>query len=93
MQWNVQKVGARAVSHGEQGSHDMVVERTDFVKGYFTSLTSAKAAAKALAAKHPGEQFAVMGVVAIFETTKPTFVEKILNESGEVVVKPAEKAA
>ena len=89
MQWTVQKLGARAESHGDQGAHDMVVGRVDWVKNYYTTQKAAIAAAKAKAAANPGEQFAVMGVISIFETTKPSFVEKVLNDAGEVVVKPA----
>lgn len=89
MQWNVQKVGGQAESHGPQGSRDMQVGRPDWVKGYHTSQASAIAEAKDLAAKHPGSQYAVFGILSIWETTKPAFVEKVLNDAGEVVVKPA----
>lgn len=92
MQWCVQKLGAALHSHGDGGSHDVVVERGDYVKGYQTSRKTAETVAKGLAAKNPGVQYAVMGVISIFETTQPSFVEKVVNEAGEIVVKPAATA-
>ncbi len=89
MQFNVQKIGGQAIRHGNQGQADMIVDRKEHVTGYHTTLDSAVGAAKALATLHPGEQYGVFAIHTIIETTQPSFVEKILNENGEVVLKPA----
>jgi hypothetical protein len=68
------------------GDYEGQLHRDDVVKTFHTREASAVGAAQRAAVKNPGHQYAVMGIIKIFETTKPTFIEKALNDAGEIVV-------
>ncbi len=91
MVWLVAKYKAPAV----RGLDDYEVEvmRADRINSYFTREDTAKKAAENLASDNPGVQYAVFGVLNIYETlppAKPKVIHKVINEHGEVVM--AEKA-
>lgn len=62
------------------------IDRKDNVKGYYTNRDAAVAAAQQAAKAKPTQQFAVMEVAAIFETTTPKVIAKKYNASGELVL-------
>lgn len=84
---------AMKVGSGEHvGAQQFQLTNKDFVKQTYGTQDAAVAKAKEMATLEPGQQFAVMGIVAIFETAKPVFIEKIVNDAGEIVLKPQEGA-
>lgn len=89
-QFVVMKVGAGDHIGGQVFS---IIDRKDSVKQYYGTQDVAMTKAKEAAALSPGSQFAVFGIVSIFETTKPSFIEKIVNSAGEIVLKPKDEAA
>lgn len=90
-QFHVCKLSPDPVDHQRDGM--MVMDRKETIKTFTTDQNVAIAAAKDLAMKNPGVQYAVFGIVSIFETTKPTYVEKVVNDAGEIVIKPAAPVA
>lgn len=75
------------------GDYESGMVSKDSVKTFHTRESSADQAAKKLATANPGKQYAVMGIKKIFETAKPVFIEKTVNDHGEIVVVSAPKAA
>jgi hypothetical protein len=91
MQFHVAKLGIQAEEH--VGGNVYTMNRKEVIKTFTNDEKSANLLAQKQATENPGQQFAVFGIVRIYETTKPTFIEKIVNDSGEVVVKPKDGAA
>lgn len=84
MQYLVMKVtpdGGGTVNLGEVG-----VGPKDTVKGYYPREAHAIESAKRAATQNPGTQYAVFTIKHIFETGKPVFIEKAVNDAGEIVV-------
>lgn len=52
----------------------------------FTTQEAAEACAKDLAERTPKVLYGVLGVISLFETSKPTLIEKKFNERGELVL-------
>lgn len=57
------------------------------VTKYYRTEVHAQRAAQALAKKYPGEVFAVFKASSLYEAKQPEIMEKVLNESGEIVPK------
>lgn len=59
------------------------------VKNYHVTVESASTAARDAAIANPGRQYAVFGIVEIFESlppAQPKILRKKINENGEIVV-------
>jgi len=52
----------------------------------FPEIEMAEEEAKKQAALNPQKQYAVMGIVRVFETAAPTFITKAMNVNGELVL-------
>lgn len=76
----------RLAQRGES-SGATALDRASTIKEYFHTEPNADTCARKKAASNPGKQYAVMGIVKIFETTTPKVLEKVLNERGEIVMK------
>lgn len=61
--------------------------RTTAPKHFFADRKAAEREAKAKAKEFPQVQFAVFGIVTIFEAAEPTVIEKFINEDGETEVR------
>lgn len=70
------------------GENEMSMNSRDYIKSYHLAESSAEGEAKKKATANPGKQYAVMTIKKIFETAKPVFIEKTVNEAGEIVVVP-----
>lgn len=87
MQWLVMKLnpdGVNEVVGG--GDHEIAISSKDFVKTIHQRESSADQAARLLASTNPGKQYAVFSVKKVYETAKPVFIEKVVNDAGELVV-------
>lgn len=87
MQYLVMKIGPETTGHtmGDT-TEEYSIRSTDFCKTIHLSEDSAIAAAKAMATKNPGIGYAVFTPKHIYETGKPTFIEKAINDAGEMVL-------
>lgn len=88
MQLLVCPVNPEHVRAGENRG-EIVFDRKQHVKSLYSNSEDAAAAAKAAAIKTPGVQYAVFGIVEIFEALKPAapkLLRKTINEQGEIVV-------
>lgn len=65
---------------------EVTLHRDDVIKTFHQSEASAIQGAQKEAIENYGHQYAVMGIVKIFEVAKPVFIEKAINEAGEIVV-------
>lgn len=57
------------------------------IKKFYRSERHAKIAAQNLAKKYPGEVFGVFAASSLYEAKQPEVMEKVLNESGEIIPK------
>lgn len=71
----------------------LVLDRRDYIKSYEKSIDSARKKAETLAKENPNKAYCIMTVSEIYETTSPKIIQKIINEQGELVLKPQEKEA
>lgn len=85
MQYIVMQIGAPPTQQNNTGAYD--VSSKDAVKSYFPSLPHAQKHAENQAAQNPGKQYGVFAPISIVETGKPTFIHKVLNDAGELVLK------
>lgn len=70
------------------GGHGFVILREDTkdMGNCFTSEASAERYAKQQAELNPKTLFGVFGCLKVFETTKPSVIEKMYNTSGELLL-------
>ncbi len=88
MQFLVGVLGAAAEQvFNERGTH-LGVSRKEAITDYFTEKSAAENSAKDKAGANPGKQYAVFGILSVYETTTPKIIEKMVNDSGELVLKP-----
>lgn len=93
MQWIVMQVDPEPQPMATiNGDYESGLASRDYVKTFHGRESSADSAAKKLATANPGKQYAVMSIKKIYETAKPVFIEKVVNEAGEIVVVPGESA-
>ncbi len=71
----------------ERGTH-VGINRKQAISEYFTDKDVAITEAKKKAGISPGTQYAVFGVLSVYETTTPKIIEKTINDAGELVLKP-----
>lgn len=91
MQYLVAPLGTPAEQVlNDRGTH-FSVSRKDGITEYFTDKAAATANATKKAGEKPGVQFAVFGVLSVYETTTPKIIEKMLNDAGELVLKPEQQ--
>lgn len=87
MQYLVMKIGPETTGNTvNAGPDEFSIRSTDYCKTIHLSEDSAIAAAKEAATKNPGVGYAVFTPKHIYETGKPTFIEKAINDAGEMVL-------
>lgn len=72
---------------GPDGKGAEAIATDRIIKKFYRSERHAKAAAQELAKKYPGEVFGVFAASSLYEAKQPEVMEKVLNESGEIVPK------
>ena len=74
-------INMTAVNHYEEDIYKLVKP----VNTVWSSLDSAIASATNQASKTPGQQYAVMEVVTVFEALAPAVITKKFNDEGELL--------
>lgn len=69
----------------EQAINMAELQRDQRIDCYYLDQQSAEQAAKKLAKENPMKQYAVMGVLRVFETTEPKIITKVYSEAGELL--------
>ncbi len=87
MRWIVAPIVRDGAPQMEGGA---LFERNDVIKKYYSDAGSAHTEAKNRASKSPGLVMGVFTIDTVYETTTPTVLEKFINATGELVLKPAE---
>jgi len=85
MHWLVVKLNPAIEQENVGLDYRNLAQRSDVVKDYFRRETSAVMWAQKQATLNPGQQYAVMGVLKIFETTTPTVIEKYIDDRGQIL--------
>jgi len=78
-----------APSHHLRNALD-IADRKEAITRLYTDHNTAVAEAQKLAAQFPTKQYAVMNIMAVYETTTPKVVVKKYNEHNELVLEKTE---
>ena len=66
-----------------RGSEGFANDR--IIKRFYRSKGHAQTAIKELARKYPGEVFGIFEATTLYEAKQPEIMEKVVNETGEIV--------
>lgn len=91
MQYLVGEINPKTGVPSRLGDGSIKYDRKDKIEDFHTTEKAAEKAAVLAATTNPGKVYGLFCILRTFETTKPTILTKIVNESGELVVPPAKE--
>lgn len=87
MRWLVAPI-IRDIAPSMDGTYSF--DRKDYIQAFFVDSNTAHEYARNRAVKSPGLVMAVFKIETVYETTTPNILEKVINSSGELVLRPIE---